>query len=59
MYGAPGLTERVAVYGPPEHCREELQRILDGGAGMLVLNTLHDPEGQLDAVTELTRQLAG
>jgi probable F420-dependent oxidoreductase len=58
MYGAPGLTERVAVYGPPEHCLAELRRLLDGGAGMLVLNTLHDPEGQLDAVTELTAELA-
>jgi probable F420-dependent oxidoreductase len=57
MYGAPGLTERVAVYGPPEHCREQLQRMVDAGAELLVLNTLHDPEGQLDAVTELTQQL--
>jgi probable F420-dependent oxidoreductase len=59
MYGAPGLTERVAVYGPPDHCLEQLQRIVDGGAELLVLNTLHDPEGQLDAVTELAQQLAG
>jgi probable F420-dependent oxidoreductase len=57
MYGADGLTERVAVYGPAEHCLEQLQRIVDGGARTLVLNTLHDPEGQLDAVTELTAQL--
>jgi probable F420-dependent oxidoreductase len=57
MYGAPGLTRRVAICGPPEHCRAELQRIVDGGAELLVLNTLHDPEGQLDAVTELTGQL--
>ena len=57
MYGAPGLTERVAVYGPPDVCLEQLQRIVDGGAAQLVLNTLHDPEGQLDAVTELTGRL--
>ena len=58
QYGAPGLTDRVAVCGPPEHCGEQLERILDAGAEMLVLNPLHDPEGQLDAVTELTRVLA-
>jgi probable F420-dependent oxidoreductase len=58
MYGAPGLTERVAVYGPPEHCAEQLRALVEGGARLLVLNPAHDPEGQLDAVTELTLKLA-
>jgi hypothetical protein len=57
MYGAPGLTARVAVYGPQEHCVEQLRALVEGGAGLLVLNPAHDPEGQLDAVTDLVRAL--
>jgi probable F420-dependent oxidoreductase len=52
-YAAPGLTDRVAVVGPPEHCAEQVLRLIDGGARHLVFNTLHDPEGQLDAVLDL------
>jgi probable F420-dependent oxidoreductase len=58
MYGAPGLTARVAVYGPQEHCAEQLRALVEGGAGLLVLNPAHDPEGQLDAVTELALKVA-
>ena len=58
QYGMPGLTERIAVYGPPEHVAEGIRAVLDGGARQVVLNPVHDPEGQLDAVTELARQLS-
>jgi len=56
-YAAPGLTDRVAVCGPPEHCAEQVVRMIEGGARHLVFNTLHDPEGQLDAVLDLIDRL--
>jgi probable F420-dependent oxidoreductase len=53
MYGNPGLTERVAVCGPPERVGEELARLRDAGAGELLLNPLYDPDEQLEALTEV------
>jgi alkanesulfonate monooxygenase SsuD/methylene tetrahydromethanopterin reductase-like flavin-dependent oxidoreductase (luciferase family) len=53
MYGNPGLTERVAVCGPADRVREELARLRDAGAGELLLNPLHDPHEQLEALTEV------
>jgi len=53
MYGNPGLTGRVAVCGPPERVREQLERLRDAGAGELLLNPLHDPHEQLEALTEV------
>jgi probable F420-dependent oxidoreductase len=56
-YAAPGITDRVAVAGPPEYCAEQLVRMIDGGARHLAFNTLHDPEGQLDAVLDLIERV--
>jgi alkanesulfonate monooxygenase SsuD/methylene tetrahydromethanopterin reductase-like flavin-dependent oxidoreductase (luciferase family) len=56
-YAAPGITDRVAVMGPPEHCAEEVLRMIEGGARHLVFDTMHDPEGQLDAVLDLIDRL--
>jgi alkanesulfonate monooxygenase SsuD/methylene tetrahydromethanopterin reductase-like flavin-dependent oxidoreductase (luciferase family) len=53
MYGAPGMTDRVAVCGPPEHCRAELERLIDAGAQELVLNPLYGHAEQLEALAGL------
>jgi alkanesulfonate monooxygenase SsuD/methylene tetrahydromethanopterin reductase-like flavin-dependent oxidoreductase (luciferase family) len=53
IYGWPGLTDRVAVCGPPGRCAEELQRLVAAGAQELVLNPLYDYERQLEACAEV------
>ena len=58
MYSAPGITERVGLYGPPEHCAQELRSLVDAGAEELLLHPLYDHPRQLEslaAVAELTR----
>ena len=50
MYDAPGLTERVAVCGPPEACAEQLRALTASGARELILNAMYDYEDQLDAL---------
>jgi probable F420-dependent oxidoreductase len=59
MYDAPGLTERVAVCGPPEACAEQLRALTASGARELILNAMYDYEDQLEAlagVAELVRE---
>jgi alkanesulfonate monooxygenase SsuD/methylene tetrahydromethanopterin reductase-like flavin-dependent oxidoreductase (luciferase family) len=58
MYGASGLAERVAVWGPPEQCAAELQRLVAAGAQVLLLNPLYDYAEQLEACAAVAR-LAG
>jgi alkanesulfonate monooxygenase SsuD/methylene tetrahydromethanopterin reductase-like flavin-dependent oxidoreductase (luciferase family) len=58
MYRTPGLTERVAVCGAMDECVDACRVLLDAGAGQLVFNTPHDPDGQLDAVVELVDRLS-
>jgi probable F420-dependent oxidoreductase len=50
MYDSPGLTERVAVCGPPEACAEQLRALTASGARELILNAMYDYEEQLDAL---------
>lgn len=50
MYDARGLTERVAVCGPPEACAEQLRALTASGARELILNAMYDYEDQLDAL---------
>jgi probable F420-dependent oxidoreductase len=59
MYGAPGLTERVAVCGPAEQCADELRRLFEGGADELMLHPLYDHVEQLDALGELRALVRG
>jgi probable F420-dependent oxidoreductase len=54
FYGAPGLTERVAICGPPAACAEALAGLVQAGAHELVLNPLYDHLRQLEALTEVT-----
>jgi alkanesulfonate monooxygenase SsuD/methylene tetrahydromethanopterin reductase-like flavin-dependent oxidoreductase (luciferase family) len=58
MYASPGMTERVAVCGPAEHCAEALRALVAAGAEELLLHPLYDHARQLDAlagVASLTR----
>jgi len=58
MYAARGLTERVAVCGPPEACADQLRALAAAGARELLLNPMYDHLEQLEAlatVAELVR----
>jgi len=58
FYAAPGITDRVAVCGPPEACAEQLRELVAAGAGELLLNTLYNYPAQLERlaiVAELVR----
>jgi len=57
FYGAPGLTERVALYGPPELLAERLGELVDAGAGELLLNPIYDYMNQLEALAEVAALL--
>jgi probable F420-dependent oxidoreductase len=50
MYDVPGLTERVAVCGPPERCAEQLRDLAAAGARELLLNPMYDYLDQLEAL---------
>ena len=50
MYDAPGLTQRVAVCGPPEACAEQLLQLVAAGARELLLNPMYDYLDQLEAL---------
>jgi probable F420-dependent oxidoreductase len=49
-YRNPDNGSRCAVYGPAERCAEELMRLRDAGARLLMLNTMFDHLEQLDAL---------
>ena len=57
FYGAPGIAERVAICGPPEHCAQRLAELVDAGARELLLNPAYDYLGQLDALAEIAALL--
>jgi probable F420-dependent oxidoreductase len=50
MYDAPGLTERVAVCGPPDACAEQLRSLVAAGADELLLHPMY---GYLEQLEEL------
>ncbi|HEY7077894.1 MAG TPA: LLM class flavin-dependent oxidoreductase [Solirubrobacteraceae bacterium] len=58
MYGWPGITDRVAVCGPPERCAAELRRLVAAGAQEILLNPLYDHPRQLEACAEVARLCA-
>lgn len=57
MYGAPGMTARCGLCGPPEQCAESLRTLVDAGASQLMLNPLYDEERHLEAFAEIARLL--
>jgi len=50
MYASPGMTERVAVWGPAEHCAGQLRALVEAGAEELLLHPLYDHPRQLEAL---------
>jgi probable F420-dependent oxidoreductase len=50
MYDAPGLTERVAVCGPPDACAEQLGSLVAAGARELLLHPMYGYLEQLEAL---------
>jgi probable F420-dependent oxidoreductase len=57
FYGAPGITERVAVCGTAQSCAAQLRELVDAGAGELLLNPMYDYLGQLEALAEIAALL--
>jgi alkanesulfonate monooxygenase SsuD/methylene tetrahydromethanopterin reductase-like flavin-dependent oxidoreductase (luciferase family) len=53
MYDAPGLTERVAVCGPPEASAEQLHELVSAGAQELLLHPMYDHLAQLEALASV------
>lgn len=53
MYDWPGITDRVAVAGPPEEVAEQLARLTAAGAGELLLNPLYEPDEQLERLAAI------
>jgi probable F420-dependent oxidoreductase len=58
MYRWPGLGERVGVCGPPEHCAEQVRRLIDAGADEVILTPMYGHIAQLDGLERVAR-LAG
>ena len=53
MYDAPGLTQRVAVCGPPEACAEQLRGLAAAGARELLLHPMYGYLEQLEALARV------
>jgi probable F420-dependent oxidoreductase len=53
MYGAPGLTKRVAVCGPPEACAAQLRDLAAAGARELLLCPMYAYHEQLEALADV------
>ena len=49
-YGNPGMASQVSIWGPPEHCYERIEEIIDAGARHLLLNPVFDYDEHLDAL---------
>ena len=57
MYDAPGLTERVAVCGPPEACAERLRDLAVAGARELLPQPMYGYLEQLEALATVAALL--
>ena len=57
FYGAPGMTDRVAVCGSPEACAAQLLELVESGAGELLLNPVYDYMAQLEAFAQVAALL--
>jgi probable F420-dependent oxidoreductase len=58
MYDAPGLTDRVAVCGPPDACAERLGELVNAGAQELLLHPMYDHLDQLEALASVAAELS-
>ncbi|WUH98522.1 LLM class flavin-dependent oxidoreductase [Spirillospora sp. NBC_00431] len=58
VYDAAGMADRVAVFGPPEHCAQRLSELFDAGVDELTLHPMYDQREQLEAFGELVSALS-
>ena len=54
-YGNREMASRVSIWGPAEHCYEEIDAITDAGAEHLLLNPVFDYNEHLDGLRRYTR----
>ncbi|TDD86373.1 LLM class flavin-dependent oxidoreductase [Actinomadura rubrisoli] len=59
VYDAAGMADRVAVFGPPDHCAQRLGELFDAGVDELILYPMYDRLAQLEAIGELVPLLTG
>ncbi|MUN38889.1 LLM class flavin-dependent oxidoreductase [Actinomadura litoris] len=59
VYNAADMTERVAIFGPLDHCAERLGELFDAGVDELILYPMYDRLAQLEAFGELVPALDG
>ncbi|WP_051579708.1 LLM class F420-dependent oxidoreductase [Pseudonocardia acaciae] len=57
VYDAAGMADRVAVFGPPEHCAEQLRVLVDAGVDELILHARYDELAQLERFPEVVAAL--
>jgi len=49
------MASRVSIWGPAQHCYEQLDALIDAGAEHLLFNPVFDYEEHLDALSRYTR----
>ena len=54
-YGNRDMAARVSIWGPADHCYEQIDAIIDAGAEHLLLNPVFDYDEHLDALQRYTR----
>ncbi|MCH7641698.1 MAG: TIGR03619 family F420-dependent LLM class oxidoreductase [Chloroflexi bacterium] len=54
-YGNREMAARVSIWGPADHCYEQIDAIIDAGAEHLLLNPVFDYDEHLDALQRYTR----
>ncbi|MBB5956973.1 alkanesulfonate monooxygenase SsuD/methylene tetrahydromethanopterin reductase-like flavin-dependent oxidoreductase (luciferase family) [Saccharothrix tamanrassetensis] len=59
VYDATDMADRVAVFGPPDHCAEQLRELVDAGVDELILYPMYDRLDQLDGFAEVVASLVG
>ncbi|ALG10628.1 hypothetical protein AOZ06_30360 [Kibdelosporangium phytohabitans] len=57
VYDGAGMADRVAIFGPPEHCVLRLRELFDAGVDELILYPMYDRVAQLEAFGELVSEL--
>ncbi|PZG52027.1 hypothetical protein C1I98_07760 [Spongiactinospora gelatinilytica] len=58
VYDADGMADRVAIFGPPEHCAERLTELTDVGVRELILYPMYDRMEQAAALAEVVASFA-
>ncbi len=53
VYNGTGMADRVAVFGPPDRCAEQLRELVDAGVDELILYPVYDRLAQLEAFAEV------